>query len=119
MAGYRDMGLRMKVRKFLGKKQKGVPNWELSDRAVAAECECSRTVVKSVRMELISIGEHPPITERTQWGHAPKYQAGAKGRGGYVFDETGKQIRETEWAKRKKAAAKAKKPGQQPLPGTE
>ncbi|AWM38694.1 hypothetical protein GobsT_31170 [Gemmata obscuriglobus] len=101
MAGHKNLGLRLRVRKFLRSKK----NQSLSDRDVAKECGCSRPVVKSVRLEMIAAGLHEPISERTQGGHDPVYKPGAVARGGYVYDADGNTVRIDKWVERQKRDA--------------
>lgn len=60
----------------------------MSDRAVAREVGCHKIIVREVRSELIAAGRLP---------RNPRYRAGAAGRGGYVFDASGRMVREVVW----------------------
>lgn len=98
MAGVKDTKKRAVLKKFLKLKK----HHELTDRDVAKQCECSRALVKVVRCELIAAGLHPPITHDQQTGR-PAYRPGASARGGYVYDEAGRVVREHAYLSRKAA----------------
>lgn len=100
MAGNaKDLVKRSAVKKFLRKKE----HRELSDREVAKECGCGRFLVKTVRMELIAVGQHEPIDENRHGGHDPKYQPGAVVRGGYVWGFDLRPVREIEFIRQQEA----------------
>lgn len=85
MAGnVKDQVVRKAVRKLLLARE----NRDCSDREVAKLAECHRSIVREVRSLLVAEGRLPK----------PKhYVAGASARGGYVFNERGRQVRETTW----------------------
>ena len=94
---------RAKVRKMLRSKC-----WqESSDRALAQAAEVSKNFVAQVRRELIGLGMHPPRDEEGDARY--KYKPGAAARGGYVYGEDGRVIRETEWLRQQAAKKKAKR----------
>jgi hypothetical protein len=102
MAGAKDMKKRAAVRKLLKLKK-----WQAeSDRSVSTEAKVSRTLVTAVRLEMIALGEHPRIEEGRPGFRSDAYQPGASARGGYVFDEQGRTVREVVWMKRQAARKK-------------
>lgn len=91
---------------------------EASDRAVAGKAGCNRCIVRQVRARLIAEGRHPPKNAdqprldddgKPIQGFIPAYKPGAVARGGYVYDETGKVVRETVWLKRQAVRKKAER----------
>lgn len=103
MAGMKDMKKRAAARKLLKLKK-----WQAkSDREVAAEAGVNRSIVTAVRREMIAVGEHPDFHAGERNGTRPgDYQPGAAVRGGYVFDEQGRSVREIVWMKRQAARKK-------------
>lgn len=83
MAGVKDEGKRLAVRRLLREKA----NQCRSDRDIGREVGCHKLIVREVRSALVAAGLHPPV---------PGYKAGAAGRGGYVFAENGLMVREAE-----------------------
>ena len=96
----RNEQLRRRVKRVL------LTKWgrEASDRDVAGKVECSRSVVTSCRMELRAAGLLPDEPLFRVPGH-PSHLPGTSARGGYVYDESGRTVREVEWLKRKRARA--------------
>lgn len=109
MSNQPDTEKRARVRKILSTKE----GQQASDREVARQAEVSRTVVETVRRQMIASGQHPPKTFRpVSRGDKVKervYKAGSPARGGYVYDENGNTVRETVWLERQKAKKSGKK----------
>ena len=102
MPGYPDTAKRKKVRAYLltreGRKE--------TDRGVARACNVSKVLVASVRRELIAAGRLPFPVRDKHLGERKVYQPGGSARGGYVFDEKGRAIRETEWNEQQEKKAR-------------
>ena len=107
----KDMKKRAIVRKMLKAKR-----WQVeSDRSVAAEAEVGRGLVTMVRREMIGLGEHPQWEPRGSiQSSRDHYKPGQSARGGYVFDEAGKVIREIVWLKRQAMLRKKAKAATRP-----
>lgn len=100
MAGHADVKKRSKVRRMLKAKK-----WQqASERELAGEAECGRSIVRVVRAQMIASGEIPPRDHVTRYGDEVLYKPGTSVRGGYVFDHDGKVVREAVWLKRQRAA---------------
>ena len=99
----RDDGKRAAVRKMLRLKK-----WQgESDRTVAKEAGVSNYLVGSVRRELIAAGHHPTPEPSKTTGEVlagRMYKPGTSARGGYVYDERGRTVRETVWLARQRKA---------------
>jgi|SRR5580704_4579260 hypothetical protein len=100
MAGAKDLKKRAVVRKLLKLKR----GQQMSDREAAAECDCSRALVKAVRLEMIAAAEHPAVSE-DPWTGRSMYKAGGSVRGGYVYDDQGQVVREKVWERRRRTKA--------------
>ena len=98
MAGTPDFRKRNEIRKKLKFKK----YQEMSDREFARVEKCSKALVKAVRSELIASGVHP--NDRTRSDGSPAYQPGASVRGGYVWDDHGKAVRDVVWKARQRQA---------------
>lgn len=108
MAGFPDKTKRLAVRGLLVQER-----WQrASDRDVAREAGVSRQLVGAVRWEMICEGSHPPHTpSHNPWAAEPTpipgaYRPGGKVRGGYVRGPDGTVIRDTEFERLKKQAAR-------------
>ena len=107
MAGVPDLKKRADLKKLLALKR-----WQgESDRAVAAAAKCSKNLVAQVRRQMIAAGVIPERGRRDRetgvsvgW---PGYRPGASVRGGYVYDEAGRPVRDVVWLKRRAGRRKA------------
>lgn len=81
-----------------------------SDRDVAKDFDCSKGLVGAVRREMIATGEIEPPESSRRFAPEEQYQPGQSARGGYVYDERGQVIRDTEWKRRLAKAAKRLNP---------
>ena len=81
---------------------------DASDRDVAKDFGCSKGLVGAVRREMIAQGEIEPPKSSRRFTSEEQYQPGQSARGGYVYDERGKVIRDIEWKKRQAKAKKKK-----------
>lgn len=104
MAGVRSLTKRGNVRRFLLTKE----GQKSSDREAGVIVGVSKTLIATVRRELIAAGLHPNRREQgiPHTGDRPIYQPGSAARGGYVYDERGQVIREAVWQARQRKKSK-------------
>lgn len=94
MAGVKDLKKRSIIRKMLR-----LEKWQKeSNCRIAAEAGVSVNLVAEVRRQMIAQGACAPPA-RHNHPNWTGYKPGASARGGYVFDEEGKVIREAVWLK--------------------